>query len=152
MPDQPPTSPAALVPVMTAAAISDFWDEHFPQIQSARDLDIVSIGPGEAVLRLTPADRHLRPGGTVSGPSLFTLADVAAYAALLAHIGPEPLIVTTSLTINFMRRPPLTSLLGSCRILKLGRRLAVVEVGIRPETGGDLVAHATATYSIPQRR
>jgi uncharacterized protein (TIGR00369 family) len=135
---------------MTAADISALWDVHFPQIQAGRDITIVSISPGEAVVRLDPDWRHLRPGGTISGPSMFTLADVAAYAALLAHIGPEPLMVTTSLTLNFVRRPPVAPLLGTCRILKLGKRLAVVEVGIQPESGGDLAAHATATYSIPE--
>jgi uncharacterized protein (TIGR00369 family) len=138
-----------LQPVMSVAELSAFWDTHFPQIQAGRDINIVSIEPGTAVLRLEPDWRHLRPGGTVSGPALFTLADVAAYAALLAHIGPEPLIVTTNLTMNFMRRPPIAPLLGRCRIMKLGKRLAVVEVRIEPETGGDLVAHATGTYSVP---
>ena len=138
--------------VMTAEEISAFWDEHFPQIQEAGDLTIVSVTPGEAVLRLDAEERHLRPGGTISGPTLFTLADVAAYAVLLAHIGPEPLIVTTNFNINFMRRPPLAPLLASCTILKLGQRLAVVEIGMRPEAGGELVAHATATYAIPPRR
>jgi len=138
-------------PVMTAAEISAFWDEHFPQVQAARDLTIVSVGPGKAVLRLVPDQRHLRPGGTISGPALFALADVGDYAVLLAHIGPEPLIVTTNLSINFMRRPKLEPLLGRCRILKLGKRLAVVEIGIAPETGGDLVAHAAGTYSIPHK-
>lgn len=140
-----------LEPVMSAAEVSAFWDAHFPQISSGRDYAIVSVGPGEAILRLEPEERHLRPGGTVSGPVLFTLADVAAYAALLAHIGPEPLIVTTSFNMNFLRRPPMAALLGQCRILKLGRRLAVVEVGIRPESSDDLVAHATGTYSIPPK-
>jgi uncharacterized protein (TIGR00369 family) len=134
---------------MSAAEVSAFWDEHFPQIQAGRDYSIVSVSPGAALLRLNPDERHLRPGGTISGPALFTLADVAAYAVLLAHIGPEPLIVTTNLTMNFLRRPPLAPLLGDCRILKLGKRLAVVEVGIRPQAGGDLLAHATGTYSVP---
>jgi len=136
---------------MTAAEISAFWDREFPQVQAGGDIAIVSVAPGEAVLRLDVDQRHLRPGGTVSGPALFTLADVGAYAVLLAHVGPEPLIVTTSLTVNFMRRPPVAPLLGSCRILKLGRRLAVVEMRISPAAGGDLVAHATGTYSIPPR-
>jgi len=136
---------------MTAAEVSAFWDREFPQVQAGGDIAIVSVAPGEAVLRLDVDQRHLRPGGTVSGPALFTLADVGAYAVLLAHVGPEPLIVTTSLTVNFMRRPPVAPLLGSCRILKLGRRLAVVEVRISPAAGGDLVAHATGTYSIPPR-
>ena len=138
-----------LHPVMSAADVTAFWDEHFPQIRSGGDYSIVAIRPGESVLRLRPDERHLRPGGTVSGPALFTLADLAAYAVLLAHLGPEPLIVTTSLTVNFLRRPALVPLIGECRILKLGKRLAVVEVGIRPEAGGDLVAHATGTYSVP---
>ena len=139
-------------PVMTAEAVTAFWDAQFPQIRAERAYDIVRIDPGEALLRLVPDDRHLRPGGTISGPTLFTLADVAAYAALLAHVGPEPLILTVSFTINFMRRPQIAPLLATCRILKLGRRLAVVAVGIAPEASGDLLAHATGTYSIPERR
>jgi uncharacterized protein (TIGR00369 family) len=138
-----------LVPIMTADEVSAFWAEHFPQVRADGDLVIQSIGPGEAILRLDTDQRHLRPGGTVSGPALFKLADVAAYAVLLAHIGPEPLIVTTNMTVNFMRRPPLAPLLATCRILKLGRRLAVVDVGIRPQAGADLVAHAVGTYAIP---
>jgi uncharacterized protein (TIGR00369 family) len=138
-------------PIMNAAGVTAFWEKHFPQISSAREFELVSIGPGMALMRLTPDERHLRPGGTISGPALFTLADVAAYAVLLAHVGPEPLMVTTNLTMNFLRRPPPAPLLGECRILKLGKRLAVVEAGIWPEAGGDLVAHATGTYSIPQK-
>jgi uncharacterized protein (TIGR00369 family) len=139
-------------PIMTAEAIAAFWDEHFPQIQTARDLTLVSVGPGEAVLQLVPSKKHLRPGGTVSGPTLVTLADVAAYAALLAHVGPEPMIVTANLNINFLRRSPLAPLLATCRILKLGKRLGVVEIAIRPEAGGELIAQATGTYAIPSKR
>jgi uncharacterized protein (TIGR00369 family) len=134
---------------MTAEAVAAFWDKHFPQIQKPRDVTIRSISPGEAVLRLAPTEQHLRPGGTVSGPTRVTLADVTAYAALLAHVGPEPMIVTANINMNFMRRSPLAPLLATCKILKLGRRLAVVEVRIHPEAGGELIAHATATYSIP---
>jgi uncharacterized protein (TIGR00369 family) len=136
-------------PILSADEVTALWDEHFPQIRSGRDYAIVAIVPGGSVVRLTPDWRHLRPGGTISGPALFTLADIAGYAAFLAHLGPEPLIVTTSCAINFMRRAPMAPLLGSCRILKLGRRLAVAEVGVAPEAGGDLIAHATVTYSIP---
>ena len=92
-----------LHPIMSAADVTAFWGEHFPQIRSGRDYSIVAIRPGESVLRRRPDERHLRPGGTISGPTLFTLADLAAYAVLLAHIGPEPLIVTTSLTIPSRR-------------------------------------------------
>jgi uncharacterized protein (TIGR00369 family) len=139
-------------PVMTAEAITAFWAEHFPQIAAVGDLAIVSIGPGEATLRLIPGKEHLRPGETVSGPTLVTLADVTAYAALLAHVGPEPLILTTNINVNFLRRSPLASLVATCRILKLGTRLGVVEVGVRPEAGGELIAQATATYAIPPKR
>ncbi len=139
-------------PVMTTEAIGAFWDEHFPQIQTARDFTLLSVGPGEAVLKLVPGEKHLRPGGTVSGPTLVTLADVASYAALLAHVGPEPLILTTNLNINFLRRAPLAALVARCRILKLGKRLAVVDIEIAPEAGGDLIAQATATYAIPPWR
>lgn len=142
----------SLKPVMSPADVSAFWDEHFPQIQKPRDIAIVSISPGGAVLRLTPNERHLRPGNTVSGPTLVTLADVTAYAALLAHVGPEPMIVTANLSINFLRRAPLRPLLATCRILKLGRKLAVVEVGITIEGSDDLIAQATGTYSIPSSR
>jgi uncharacterized protein (TIGR00369 family) len=141
----------SLNPVMTAEAVAAFWDEHFPQIQKSRDVSIVSVSCGEAVMRLLPTERHLRPGGTVSGPTLVTLADVTAYAALLAHVGPKPMIVTTNINMNFMRRSPPAPLLATCKILKLGKRLAVVEVRIHAEAGGDLIAHATATYSIPIR-
>ncbi|HEX2258036.1 MAG TPA: PaaI family thioesterase [Afifellaceae bacterium] len=140
-------------PVMTAAAVSEFLDREFPQMHAGgRAYRLLSVGPGEASMRLDPADRHLRPGGTVSGPALFALADYSAYAAILAHIGPVALAVTTNLNMNFLRRPPLGSLVGHCRILKLGKRLAVTEVAITPEGGLDLVAQATATYSLPPRK
>jgi uncharacterized protein (TIGR00369 family) len=140
-----------LQPVMSVEEIVAFWDEHFPQVRAGGDIELVLVGPGRALVRLNPDERHLRPGGTISGPSLFTLADVAAYAVLLAHVGPVPLMVTTNLSINFLRRPPPAPLLGTCTLLKLGQRLAVIEAGVRPEAGGDLVAHATGTYSIPPR-
>ena len=136
-------------PVMTAAEVTEFWVEHFPQIRPGEDFQVVSIAENEAVVRLCPADRHLRPGGTVSGPSLFTLADVAAYAVLLAHVGPVALMVTVNMSVNFMRRPPPEPLLATCRLLKLGRRLAVIDAAIAPESGGEMVAHASGTYAIP---
>lgn len=137
-------------PIMTEAELSALLDREFPQIHvNGRVFSIASIGPGEAVLRLDPSDAHLRPGGTVSGPTLFALADLASYVAILAHIGPVALAVTTNLSINFLRKPPPGTLLARCEILKLGKRLAVAEVGIAPPTETALVAHATATYSIP---
>jgi uncharacterized protein (TIGR00369 family) len=136
-------------PVMNAEAVAALWDEHFPQVETMGDVAILDIRPGEAVLRFGPDERHLRPGRTVSGPALVTLADLAAYAVLLAHIGPEPLILTTGISMNFLRRARPAPLLATGRILKLGRRLAVVEIGLRQDEEAELVAHATATYAIP---
>lgn len=137
-------------PVMTAAELTAFLDREFPQMhRDGRAFSIEAVRPGEAVMRLDAAEAHLRPGGTVSGPTLFTLADFAAYAAILAHIGPVALAVTTSVSMNFLRKPPPGPLLARCRILKLGKRLAVAEIGIAPPGEDELVAHATVTYSIP---
>jgi uncharacterized protein (TIGR00369 family) len=142
----------SLTPVMSAAEITEFLDREFPQIHiGGRTFHILSIDPGLATVKLEARDHHLRPGGTVSGPSMFSLADLAAYVAILGHIGPVALAVTTNLNINFLRKPPAGDLIGTCRILKLGKRLAVTEVSINSGGDPDPVAHATATYSIPPR-
>ncbi|WP_417689268.1 PaaI family thioesterase [Roseibium sp.] len=139
-------------PVMTVEELSQFLDAEFPQIHAGgRAYFVESVAPGEAVVRLKATDSHLRPGGTVSGPSMMALADLAAYVAILAHIGPVALAVTTNLNINFLRKPEPGDLLCTCRILKLGKRLAVVECGIAGEGEEGFVAHATATYSVPPR-
>ena len=141
-----------LAPVMTAEELSSFLDAEFPQIHAGgRAYFVESVAAGEAVVRLKATDSHLRPGGTVSGPSMMALADLAAYVAILAHIGPVALAVTTNLNINFLRKPEPGDLLCTCRILKLGKRLAIVECGISGEGAEDYVAHATATYSVPPR-
>lgn len=140
-------------PVMTIEEVHRFMETDFPQIHTdGRVFSITEIAPGRVTVRFDPSDRHLRPGGTVSGPALFTLADVAAYAAVLAHIGPVALAVTTSLTINFLRLPQPEPLTCSCRILKLGKRLAVLDASIFQDDTEELVAHATATYSIPPQK
>ncbi len=127
-------------------------DTDFPQIHTdGRVFTITEIGSGSVSMRLDPSERHLRPGGTVSGPALFTLADVTAYAAVLAHIGPVALAVTTNLSINFLRPPKPSPTTCTCRILKLGKRLAVIDASIFQENADELIAHATATYSIPPR-
>lgn len=124
--------------------------EQFPQLnKEERDYVIIDVASGAVSMRLHAGERHLRPGGTVSGPSLFTLADVCAYAAILAHIGPVALAVTTSLNINFLRKPSPGAVDATARFLKLGKRLAVLEVSLYDGRSGDLVAHATTTYSIP---
>jgi len=137
---------------MTIEEIDGFFTQHFPQLNPGGQCYFIdSIEPGVAVMRLEPDDRHLRPGNTISGPTLFSLADIAAYVVILAHIGPVALAVTTNLNINFLRKPTLQPLLCPCKIMKLGKRLCVVEADIYPANGGDSVAHATATYSIPPR-
>jgi uncharacterized protein (TIGR00369 family) len=95
--------------------------------------------------------KSLRPGGTVSGPIMMALADFAMYLAVLSAIGWVPLAVTTNLSINFLRKPAPRDLIAQARLIKLGKRLAVGEIGIRSDGADDLVAHATATYSLPER-
>jgi uncharacterized protein (TIGR00369 family) len=148
------TSPkeASMKPVMTIDEIHAFLETDFPQIHTeGRVFTVTAIGSGRLTMMLDPEDRHLRPGGTVSGPTLFALADVAAYAVVLSHIGPVALAVTTSLNINFLRRPEPKRLTCEVRLLKLGKRLAVIEASIFQDEREELVAHATATYSIPPR-
>lgn len=141
---------------MLASEIDAFIERDFPQLaEGGQCYFIESINPGEAVMRLEPDHRHLRPGETISGPTLFALADFAAYVVILAHIGPVGLAVTTSLNMNFLRKPELGTLHCAGRLLKLGKRLCVVDADIYPaidgERSGVSVAHATATYSIPPR-
>lgn len=141
-----------LQPIMTVEELNRFLDTDFPQVHTdGKIFTVTGIGPGFATMRLDPTERHIRPGGTVSGPTLFALADVSAYIALIAHIGPVALAVTTNLNINFLRKPGPEPLACTCRILKLGKRLAVLDAAITPVAGEELVAHATATYSIPPR-
>lgn len=128
-----------------------FLDEVFPQVRGEFAID--RMDEELLVMRLKVADRHLRPGGTVSGPAMFGLADVAAYVATMARIGKEALAVTTNCSIDFMRKPAAgADLLAEARVLKLGRALSVTEVHLRSEGQEELVARANLTYSIPPRR
>ncbi|RUV83694.1 PaaI family thioesterase, partial [Mesorhizobium sp. M1A.F.Ca.IN.022.07.1.1] len=103
-------------------------------------------------VRLNADQRHLRPGGTVSGPALFTLADIGGYVCVLSHAGPDALSVTTNLNINFMRKAEAGPIDGHCRILKLGKSLMVFDIDIVAGADRHTVAHATGTYSIPPKR
>lgn len=107
--------------------------------------------PMRSRVRLPFHERHLRPGGTIAGPAMFGLADCALYIAVLATIGWAPMAVTTNLTINFMSKPQPGDIVGECRLLKLGKKLAVGEVYIHSAGRDDAVAHAVGTYSIPPR-
>jgi uncharacterized protein (TIGR00369 family) len=113
--------------------------------------EVVELGPERVVLRMPYRSDFLRPGGTISGPILMGLADLAMYAIVLAAIGRVELAVTTNLNINFLRKPPPSDILAEARLLKLGKRLAVGEVALYSADDPDMVAHVTLTYSIPPR-
>jgi uncharacterized protein (TIGR00369 family) len=133
---------------MTIPELTGFMAAEFPQV--ADDFVIDALAPHHITLRLRVGDKHLRPGGTVSGPSMFALADVAVYLAVLAMIGPQGLAVTTNVSLDFMRKPAAgADLIAECRLLKLGRVLAVGDVLIYSEGKEAPVARASMTYSIP---
>lgn len=136
-------------PPLSSDELRAFLAREFPQIHD--DFVVEDVAPMRSLMRLVFRDRHLRPGGTISGPAMFGLADVSLYAAILGSLGPVALAVTTNLNINFIRRPEPVDLLGEARLLKLGRRLAVGEVSIISTANGELVAHAVGTYSVPPR-
>lgn len=137
--------------VMDEAALQAFLGAEFPQV--AEDFVVERLTAEGVVVRLRVAERHLRPGGTVSGPNIFALADVAVYFATLARVGPKALTVTTSASIDFMRKPAAgVDLIGEARLLKLGRVLVVGDVLIRSEGSEAVVARASVTYSIPPRK
>ena len=133
---------------LTAAEMAAFLDEVFPQTKGM--FVIEQTGFLTATVWMPIDESHLRPGDTVSGPTMFSLADCSFYAAVLASLGREAKeAVTTNMNVNFLRRPGLRDLIAEARILKLGRRLAVGEVTIRSEGEEQPVAHATPTYALP---
>ncbi len=132
---------------MTRAEVADYLDDVFPQVKDAVRLE--ALAPNQATLRAFVDERNLRPGDTVSGPTLFLAADVGFYAALLGMIGRVDQTVTIQLSITFMRRPPKADILAEARILKLGRRLASGDVTLYSDGLSEPVAHATTTYALP---
>lgn len=139
------------MPAMTPADLHKFLAEHFPQVAHF-DLKVEHLDDASIRVRLPSNERNLRPGGTISGPTLVWLADLRFYLLLLGRLGPVAQAVTTNLTINFMRKPEPADLLGEGRLMKLGRALAVGDFIIRSEGVAEPVAHATLTYSIPPAR
>ena len=136
---------------MDRDALQAFLGDAFPQV--AADFTVAEVRPMEVRVRLHVSERNLRPGGTVSGPAMFALADVSVYLAILAMIGPEALSVTTNCSIDFMRKPAAgTDLFCEARLLKLGRVLAVGDAMILSEGMAAPVARASLTYSIPPKR
>ena len=138
---------------MTIKQLVSFLKKHFPQV--ADDFIVHISNEDRLSVEMPVNEKHLRPGGTVSGPSMFALADVAFYLAILNKIGPEGLTVTTNATINFMRKPKLETLLAIPQIHKLGRHLIVGNVLISTLSDPMFekpVASASLTYSIPPKR
>lgn len=128
--------------------LSQYLVEVFPQVRD--DFAIEALTEDSVIMRLLTAERHLRPGGTISGPSMFALADVSVYAMVLARVGRQALAVTTNCSMDFMRKPDGDAqMIAECRLLKLGRTLAVGDVLMFSEGSDKPVARATLTYSIP---
>lgn len=139
---------------LTLEELQAFLSREFPQsVQNGQS--VLSIAPYTARCRMSlqgpEAERHLRPGGTVSGPAMFALADYAFYAATLAMIGPEPMTVTVNLSIAFLRRPEPVDLIAEARILKLGRRMSLGDVLLYSEGVAEPVAQASVSYAIPPK-
>lgn len=141
----------AKTPILTVEQVEALLDENFPQLHhGGRAVRVEQIAPGAARLRLCADERHLRPGGTVSGPSMFLLADVGIWVAIFSHLGAGGIAaVTTNLNINFLRKPPHGDLVAECRLLKLGRTLAVGEASLFSAELDEPVAHAVGTYAVP---
>jgi len=135
---------------MSADEIVALLDSVFPQ--TAGRLTVLELEPYRLICTVAVSDADLRPGGTVSGPTLFAAADLAFYVLTLAMIGPKPLTVTTSTTINFMRNPDPAPIRAEARLLQLGRALSVGDVLLFSEGGDTPVAQASLTYSIPPNR
>ena len=141
-----------LEPAMTAEELNTFMGKVFPQLNRDRtDFEVTEVFPGGCTIRLNAAYEHLRPGDTVSGVALFTLADLGGYACVLSHAGPDALSVTTNISLNFMRKAGPGPVDGHCRILKLGRNLMVYDIEMVAGPDNEIIAHATGTYSIPPK-
>jgi acyl-coenzyme A thioesterase PaaI-like protein len=139
-----------LQPALPVEELRRLLSAAFPEMFSSQgDLSILEVWHGGSRVRKAFAPHSLRPGGTISGPVMMALADATMYIAVLGSIGWKPLAVTTSFHINFLKKPAARALDAECRLLKLGKRLAVGEIWVRSQGEVDPVAHASATYSIP---
>ena len=135
---------------VTLEDIHAFLRRDFPQLYVHGEIfSVLEIGHGTCCMRMDYHESQLRPGGTISGPSMMALADVGLYVALLGAIGEVPLAVTTNFSINFLKKPDPCPMIAECRYLKIGKRLAVGEANLFSAGNDGLVAHVTATYSVP---
>ena len=140
-----------MVIAMSKISVKHFNEAILTELPWGSDLGLRldEVSHGKAIMRLPYDDRSTRPGGTISGPHMMLLADACMFAVVLSMLGDVRLAVTTNLNINFLRKPSQSDLLGTGNIIKLGKRLAVVEVDVTEESTGKRVAHVTGTYSIP---
>jgi uncharacterized protein (TIGR00369 family) len=136
---------------LDAAQVEALINRHFPQIHvGGRSMLIEEAAARHARVRLKQQDRHVRPGGTLSGPTMFTLADFSFYVAIIATLGEAGIeAVTTTLTINFLAKPAPRDLVSVVRLIRVGRRLAVGEAQLFSDGAAEMVAQATATYALP---
>jgi uncharacterized protein (TIGR00369 family) len=139
------------MPLLTPADLHKFLADQFPQAAHL-DLKIEHLDDTTIRVRLPMHERHLRPGGTISGPTLVWLVDLSFYLLLMGRLGPVPSAVTTNLNINFMRKPEPADLVGEGRLMKLGKTLAVGDFTIWSDGVEAPVAHATLTYALPPNR
>ena len=135
-------------PLMSKIDLEKFLEKEFPQVSN--NFKILNTNPNSLSMLMHISDEHLRPGGTVSGPTMFLLADVSFYLATLSMIGPKSLTVTTNCSINFLRKPNISDLISETRVLKIGKTLSVGDVLIYSNGIKEPVAHASLTYSIPR--
>ena len=153
IPSSTTTSIPGTRPALDATRVAALIEARFPQIQSGRRFVIEEVDHRSARVRMTANPRNTRPGGTVSGPAMFTLADFSIYVAIIATLGEVGFeAVTSNLNINFLARPEPGDMTATVRLIRLGRRLAVGEAELYTERAPDMVAHATATYALPIAR
>ena len=144
---------AAKKPAMSVEAIDTLLAKEFPQaFFPGSGLSIEKVEYGDIRVRKAFHEDHLRPGGTISGPTMMELADFAMYVAIFSAIGPQTLAVTTNLNINFLRKPGQADLIADAKLMKVGKRLAVGEVWLYSDGQDEPVAHVTSTYSIPNQK
>jgi uncharacterized protein (TIGR00369 family) len=135
---------------MTAEEIDAYMVElGFSSARGQAHIEAIDHAARSIRLRMPFRPDFVRPGGTVSGPALMYLADTAAFFLVLALRGRLALAVTANLNISFLERPAQADVIASARMLKLGRRLAVIAIELQSADAPDLIAHATATYALP---
>jgi uncharacterized protein (TIGR00369 family) len=139
---------------LSVADVDALIDLHFPQVHSGgRILYIEDAGLRHARVRMIAHARNIRPGNTISGPSMFTLADFSIYVAILATLGDGALqAVTTNLNITFMQRPEPRDILCDIKLIKVGKRLVVAEAHLTSDGQTEIIAHAVGTYALPSTR